>query len=436
MDGVSSLLDNSLIQQVAGEYRETRFAMIETVREYALERLACSGDDEISRKAHAAYCLVLAEEGNAPLAAAERNDWFARCDAEHENFRAALDYLVSRSLATWAQRMGFAICGFWERRAHFAEGRARLEAILSLGGDADRQSREWAQAASRAGALASVQGDFERMLALHRQALDVYRALGDRTHVITQLSGLGLGERERENYAAARSYFEECLTECRELGDRAGIAAAVSNLAGVLGALGDRERARSMLQEAEQMFRELENWDGAGWSLNHLGDLARDYGDLAEAMRAFQEGLAVFRQRDNQWGVARSCADLGYLACLQHECTTARTWLREALRIFQALHHQRAVAHVLEGFAMVAAEEGDVERALTLAGAAASLRKRIDAPARRRAEARLQRVLQPAWEQLGRASAEDLWKAGSHMTLEEVIRLALEDDHAHRSTGS
>src|SRR5580693_37684 len=132
LDGVTSLVDKSLLSQMGPGDAEPRFIMLETIREYGRERLQQSGELESTRRAHAAYCLVLAEEGTADMAAAEREVWLGRCDAEHDNFRAAIEYLVESGNAEWGLRLGSALFGFWEPREHLTEGRRALAALLDI----------------------------------------------------------------------------------------------------------------------------------------------------------------------------------------------------------------------------------------------------------------------------------------------------------------
>ena len=133
-EGMGSLLDKSLVQQVEQTDGQARFTILETIREYGLDRLAASGENQVTQRAYAAYCLVLAEEGNLPLTPSERTDWLALCDAEHHNLRAALDWLIAHDSAEWALRLGLALYWFWEPREHLVEGRERLEAILKMRG--------------------------------------------------------------------------------------------------------------------------------------------------------------------------------------------------------------------------------------------------------------------------------------------------------------
>jgi predicted ATPase len=423
--GIFSLIDKSLVRLVS-QQDQLRFGMIETVREYGLERLNASGEVSAVKRAHAAYCLVLAEEGNAATTPGERDEWLALCQVEQENFRAALDCLIAGEHVEWAQRLGVALHTFWDRQDRLAEGRARLDAILALGGAEARRCERWATVACYAAGLASAQGDFDATLALHHAALDVYGELADQKGVVTELTGIGFAERGRGDHAAARYWFEQCLEACRALGDKWRIAAAMSNLAAALEATGDRARATKMLKDAAEVFRDIDDWRGVAWSFNQLGDIARDHGDPVEAVSAYREGLAIFRRLANEWGTARSCADLGYLACEQHDYAGARARFAEALRICQTLGHGYGIITAIEGFAVLASLQGEAERALTLFGAVARLRKTTRVPKSKSVQALLDRALDLAGTQQSASAARSLWAAGALLPLHDVIQSALE----------
>ena len=159
LDGMSSLVDKSLIQEVDAAPDELRFAMLETVREYALEQLDASGEHPVTRRAHAAYCLVLAEEGLGPITAAQRDEWLARCQREHDNHRAAFDHLIATHDADWALRLALALADYWDRRDHRLEGYARFQALLRLPGLAARTKARATADRPRQPAVAGARGD-------------------------------------------------------------------------------------------------------------------------------------------------------------------------------------------------------------------------------------------------------------------------------------
>ncbi|MDP9262749.1 MAG: serine/threonine-protein kinase, partial [Acidobacteriota bacterium] len=138
LDGVASMVDKSLAQQLDQEAGEPRYVMLETIRDYGLEQLAASGEEAATRRAHAAYCLVLAEEETASGADAADAKWADRFEVEHDNLRAALEWLTASGEALWGMRLGTALFRFWEMREHLGEGRDRLVRLLNLPGAAAR----------------------------------------------------------------------------------------------------------------------------------------------------------------------------------------------------------------------------------------------------------------------------------------------------------
>jgi tetratricopeptide (TPR) repeat protein len=424
LDAVASLVDKSLLQRTRRENSD-RFTMIETIREYGLERLAASGEVYSTRRAHAAYCIVLAEEGAAQVIQENTAGWLGICDAEHDNLRKALDWLVETDSGEWALRLGTALYRFWERREYVAEGRERLEAVLSLPSAAAR-TRERARALNHAGNLANEQGDYESAQRLHQEGLDIYSELGDRKGMAAQLIGVGGQMRWRGELATARPWYHRCVQVCMESGDRRAIAAALSNLADLVNEQGDRKLARRLFKQALSTFRELADWSGVGWSFNHLGDVARDLGQFEEARRLYHKGIKAFQTVGDQWGIGRSFADLGFLAAEQNDYYAAHSLFDQALRTFVGLDHRRGIAKVLEGFACVAIRQGDLERGLKLGGAAEGLRHTLGAPLRPAERIRLERVFEPAWGGGDPGVNRATWAQGRRMPPERAIQCALD----------
>jgi predicted ATPase len=416
LDGVSSLVDKSLIQEVGGAAGELRFAMLETVREYALEQLDASGEHPVTRRAHAAWCIVLAEEGLGPLTPARREDWLTRCLHEHDNHRAALDHLIATHDAEWALRLALALADYWDRHDHRLEGFARFQGLLRLPALAART-----KARATAIAFASLLAPVLEATSAAEEALSIYRELGDLRGVVGQLNNLGVNRRFIGDYDGARAWLEEGVRICRHLGDRAAIASALSNLADVLRRQGHHPDARAALVEAHDLFREAGHVIGQAWSLNHLGDVSRAAGDLADARRHYQRGADVFRALGDAMGVARSAIDLGHLACEEGETAAACALFGDALDAFVAAGHRLGIAIALEAFACAAAAAGDRERALTLAGAAAAVRRSVGCGAAPLEQGtRLERRIADLWAEPD-AAAEARRAAGAALSLEDVI---------------
>ena len=292
LDGMSSLADKNLIQPVDRAGLEPRFAMLETVREYALERLIESSEDWVVRRSHAAYCLVLAEEGNPELSRAERARWVMQCEAEVDNFRYALDWLFQTRHLDWSLRLCVALFRFWDMREHLTEGRARLETVLTLAGDEYPKDR--ARVAHFAGALASAQGDYPAAENLLSQGLALYEELGDESGIAASWNALAVSARDRCDYASAQKNFDCSLVYWRRLSDRLAIARCLHNLATVLRARGGYSRAEWALREAADIFEDLGDRTGVAWCVNQQGDIACAQGDMEQRSRVLFVRAFIF----------------------------------------------------------------------------------------------------------------------------------------------
>jgi predicted ATPase/DNA-binding winged helix-turn-helix (wHTH) protein len=424
-EGLSSLVDKNLVQRVDRAEAEPRFAMLETIREYALERLTESGEQSATRRAHAAYFLVLAEEGNPELSPADRARWLVQCDVEIDNFRFALDWLFLTSDLDWSLRLCVALFRFWDMREHLTEGRARLETVLRLAGD--ERPRERARVSHFIGALATAQGDYPAAEHFLEQSLTLYEELSDQSGIAASLNALAVLARDRGDYSSAQSNFERSLACWRMLSDRLAIARCLHNLANVVKVRGDYPRARWALREAADIFEELGDRSGAAWSINQQGDIARAQGDMTAARELYQRALSAFREAGDPWGSARSLTDLAYIDCEQGDHLAAHAACREALEIFAGLGHRRGMARALEGSACLALAQGHAERALKLAAAAAHLRQLISAPLHQAEQAKLDQALLPAWKSLSEVEGKRAWTEGSTMSLEKAIQYSLEE---------
>jgi predicted ATPase len=421
LDGMASMVDKSLAQQVEQAKGESRFVMLETIREYALDKLDASGEKAQAKRAHAAYCLVLAEEEAKEQAGGE---WLDRFTSEHDNFRAGLGWLTETGDAEWGLRLGTALFRFWEIREYFAEGRDRLGRLLKLAGAAG-PTKARTRALFSAGVLAGEQGDYASAETLLGESLGIARQLDDKTGVAVSLNALAVFARDRGDVATANALFEESLVLWRELGDQKAIARALSNLANVVKLQGDYVRARSLYAECLSIFQGLHDRTGVAWSMNYQGDVARDQGDSAGAQKLYEQGLAIFRELDDRWGIAGTLADLGTLAREQRNYPAAHSLHRESIRIFQQLGHKRGLARLLECFACSAAVELEAERALRLAGAAAALRQNVGAPLTPAEQAKLEATLERPRQTLTNAVGVTAWLEGWALPVEKAIQEVL-----------
>ena len=424
LDGMASIVDKSLAQQVEPVDKETRFFMLSTIREYALERLAESDDESATRRAHAAYYLVLAEEGAKDIAT--HLEWLDRFEVEHDNFRLALDYLIKTGDADWGLRLGAALFRFWETREHLTKGRDAIARVLALEAAAARPKLR-ARLLFAGAVLAGEQGDYGSAQQMFEDSLETCLELNDNRGVAVALNALAVIARDRGEIAAASLLFERCVAIWKDLGDPADIARALSNLASVLKLQGEYERAFLLYDESMAMFRKVGDGAGVAWTLNCRGDVAREKGDFVAARSFCEQSLSEFRQLGDSWGIASTLSDLASLSCDQGNDAEARRLYGESIKMFQELGHKRGIARALECLAVSAAAQSNAEQSLHLAGAAAALRQRLGAPLTPAEQPRFEKALEFARRTLGNA-AGTAWMEGWAMPVEQAVHEALNCD--------
>jgi tetratricopeptide (TPR) repeat protein len=425
LDSMASMVDKSLVQQVEEVEAETRFLMLSTIREYALERLAESDDESATRRAHAAYYLVLAEEGAEDAAA--HPEWLDRFEVEHDNFRMALDYLIKTGDAEWGLRLGAALFRFWETREHLTEGRDAIARLLALEGTATRPKLR-ARLLFAAGVLTSEQGHYDASRQMFKDSLESCLDLNDSRGVAVALNALALNARDRGELADASVLFERCIVIWKDLGDSADIARALSNLANLLKLQGDYQRASLLYDECLTMFRKAGDAAGVAWTLNYLGDVAREKADVVAARSWCEQSLAAFRQLRDGWGIASALSDLASLSCDQGNNVEGRRLYGQSIKMFQELGHKRGIARALECLAVSAAGQSNAEQSLHLAGAAAALRQRLGAPLTPTEQPRLEKALEFARRSLGHAAGLTAWMEGWALPVEQAVHEALNVD--------
>jgi predicted ATPase len=421
-EGLASLIDKSLVQQSEQAGAEARFAMLETIRAYAVEQLRSSGEEAAILRAHAAYCLLLAEDGSKELVATVPDaSWLTRFDLEHSNFQKAMEWLAEAGNAEWGMRLGVALTRFWELREHFAEGRAHTTRILELPA-ARVRSKTRARALFAAGFFATTP---DIHIAQKTEALDIYRELGDKQGMLVTLNALGVVHCAQGDYAAARTRFEESLSIAKELDDRFALSHALINLGNALGLAGDVSLARSLFKQSMDLFRELGDCAGIASALDHLGDLALDQGDYSGAENLYEEATSLFRGIGDEWGVAHSLKSLGNAARDRGDYAKAEYFYKEGLNIFREMRRTLSMAQVLEAFVCCAAVEHKWTSALTLAGAAAALRRTVGTPLPLQEKLLLEAALESARQETGHRLAASCWNEGWAMLPDAAIDYAL-----------
>ena len=333
LESVASLVDKSLLnreEQMAGG--EPRFVMLETIHEYARERLAESGEALEIGERHARFFLDLAERAEPELNGDEQAGWLRRLEEEYDNIRAALRWAPEH-----APELGLRLAGalwlFWEIRGYLSETRHLLADLLSQPKTL-AHTVERAKALHTAGNLADTQGDHEAALDYYTESLVIYRELGDRGGAARPLNGLGLVAWGQGDFVAARSFLEESLAIKRELGNPSSISITLNNLGLVAHAQGDYATARAYLEESLTIDRGLGDKDAIATSLVNLGAVALDDGRGNEARQLFIEALLLFHEVEDTRGIVDSLENLVGLAAQMGDYALAPALggMAEALR--------------------------------------------------------------------------------------------------------
>jgi predicted ATPase/DNA-binding CsgD family transcriptional regulator len=421
LDLVTSLVDKSLLRQVEQSDGEPRLFMLETVREYGLDRLATTGEIGAVRRAHAAYYVALAEQAEPNLTGADQSKWFDRLEIEHDNFRLALGWSLEQGEIEMALRLGAALWRFWFMRGYLSEGRRWLEGALARSGGAAVRTR--LKALGVVAFLVHYQGDYPRAAALAGEALTLARQIGDKRRVVDALNGLAVVARSGGNYAAARTMYRESLALLRDLGDRSGIAFTLtySGLAAWLG--GDYPEAARLFEESLLLSEELGDRQIISYTLFGMAQIACEKGEYDRARSLVTEAAVINRDLNDRRGLIRSLWGLGRVALGQDDLSVARASYEESLALAREIGDQWFVAAGMEGLAAVAAARKQPERAACLFGAASTLRKAIGAPMPTPHRTEHERGVAAARALLDERAFDSAWQHGSTLTPDQAIAI-------------
>jgi predicted ATPase/class 3 adenylate cyclase len=384
LDGLAGLINQSLLRREdAGG--ESRFTMLETIREFALERLEAGTEAEELRRRHASAFLAMAEQAEPNLTGPEQPVWLNRLEREHDNLRAAATWAIHRGEAEIGLRLGAALWRFWQMRGHLQEARERLAHMVDTPGAASFPAAH-ARALEALGGIAYWQGDMDGAQRAYAQNLDVWRALGDKPGIAGALYNLAF------TYAVPQT---------------------------------DLDKARALLEESLALHQQLGNRMGVARVHWVMSDIAYHRNDYAEAMQHLDECLPVFREAGDNFSLAWGLHNLGMVHKRMGDYAAAGATLREALRLFAQAHDLSGIAVLLDDLSSVALAEGDRDRAARLAGGAEAIERSrgIDlATVINVREERSRPVPQDSGPQVAQA-----WEQGRSMSVDELVAYALAD---------
>src|SRR5215204_1538623 len=424
-EGLSSLVDKSILRQEEGVEGEPRFVMLETIREYARERLEFSGEAAEIRRLHAEYFLALAEQGVSEQQGPEETAWLERLDLEHDNMRAALSWMLESEEAEPGLRLSGALWGFWWMRGHYSEGRRWLEEALAKDG---RASAARAKALEGVGWLADDQGDIDRAVAVAEEGLN----LGARVKIESSVTASFLRMRGSAAYVhgdheqAARLY-KESLALSREARDERGVASSLLQLGNVSGDRGNHEEAKTFYEEGLTLSRKLDDKALLASALISVGAEFLLQGDPERGAMLNEEAAELYRERGNRGHLQYALDNLGWAALVRGDQQQAEGLHRESLALSGQLGDKLVAAEALEGLACSASARGEAERVARLFGAAEALREVVGYRQEPREHALRKSYLVAARTRLSKARWEAAWTEGRRLGFEEAIAYALEN---------
>jgi predicted ATPase len=432
LEGVASLVDSSLLQQVDAEESEPRYAMLGIMREYAAGRLVDTGESTRTRRAHAAYYLVLTGETTYQSTESQFEALYDRFDQELGNLRAALDWLADTRNTEWGMQLCNSLGHYWLRRGYAAEGFERTVRFLGMS-HAQTELRVWSLC--WAGDLAVNMNRPGEVDLYHRQGLALARRLGVIPAVLRGLNSLAVQTQQSGDFEASRGFHEEAIRVARDAGGSPAIVGGMlSNYADLAMRSGDYDLAQRLHEETAEMFRAVGDQAALAWSLNHQGDVARKRGDTDAARRLYDESLSMFRGLGERVGAAACLYDLAAMAIDAGDYATAEKQNGEALTLYRELGHRIDAPRVLEALSRCALKTGALERALTLAGSAAAMRKALSQSGQGATQAELDRSLDVARQQMTSAAAAVSWMSGWEMSPDRAIEFALGESAANPTT--
>ena len=424
LDVLAHLVDKSLVlvDERAGD--DARYRLLETVRQYALDRLLESGEAGPVRDWHRGFFLNLAERAELELHGPEQQAWLERLEVEHDNFRAAFEWSRAETGSAEAGlRLAGALWWFWEVRGYWTEARQWLRDLLARADGASAASR--VKALNAAGALALRQGAFEEAGAMAEESLTLSKELGDKRAEASCLVIMGIQACRLEDYRRAEALGGESLTLAREAGDNWGTTWAQFILGQVARAENDHERAKVLFEQSMVQIRALGHQWGLAMVVNNLGLLARDQGQYEQAMRYFEEALALFEQLGDKSYIAYTQLILGSVACALDDYGRAGPLFRECLTLRRDLQDRRGIATCLAALACTAAGLGQFERAAVLFGEAEARREATGATIPGFVRDLYDRQVAATSRTLGDAALARHWSVGRAMPVDQAIDLAL-----------
>jgi len=426
LDLLAALADKSLVVADTAAHGQTRYRMLDTIREYAASRLAEAGETDMMRRRLRDYSLREAERMMQMGMALIRAPWstsvdtFSRFDADTGNLRQALSYCLGSGDAETGLRICTAVGPAWIARGSFAEGAEWFDSFLGLGGRSVRSAVRGPALVGRAQlALAS---DPLGAPARAIEGLGLCQAAGEDFWTATALNLLTEAALHAGRADEAATRANDAVAIARKAGDRWNEGYALGTMAAAAGQRGDLADAQRLGEAALAIMRDIDQQWGVARTLLGLADLARLTGDCSGAQRRYQEALTILRVLNARPEIARCLAGLGRIAMDRGEAELGRRHLAQSIELSRSIGNRIGMVRGLEAFAALAVQERRPDQAVRLAAAAAALREAAHLPPQ--TASRTERYLAAA-RGLGQEAVRRLWAHGAGLDASTAVEFAL-----------
>jgi predicted ATPase/transcriptional regulator with XRE-family HTH domain/Tfp pilus assembly protein PilF len=423
---LAQLVAKSLVVVDRHQPARLRYRFLETIYQYALEKLNVSGETPALRGKHLSYFFQMLDLLDLELAGAERLDRLNRLEADHDNLRSALEWSLTNHIdSALSLRLATKLGVFWDFRGFLGEGRERLSAVLAKPG-AEALSQERADLLYELAWLAIYQGDILAGMPLLEECHKIYKQLqpAEKRGEARVLSSLAAIEIDNGEAGIALEHAQKALETASEASDPYSICFAHHMLGLALGHLGEYDRAWDHLEISLAIGQKI------GRSsipiLQNLGEVAVRQGNDEKGKQYVEQALGLATQAKDRWNIASALGTLGWIALRQAEFERTRDFLGRSLAVRQEIGDEGGSAWCLEKMAELATLQGNPEKAASLLGAAAALRQAVNSQVNSADRPDYDQLVLALQAQIEPRTFQAAWEAGSTLSLQAAIQLALE----------
>jgi predicted ATPase/class 3 adenylate cyclase len=428
LEGITSLLNNSLLRQVSAGEGEPRFIMLQTIHQYALEQLVERGEEELARSWHAHYFGGLVQEAGPKLTGPEQAEWFRCLEQEYDNLTGLMDWALSGAEPAKIEQVLEISCvlwRFWSAQGYQSDGLNWLEKAFNNSSGLGVELL--ARAYNVAGIMCRDQFDYAKAIEFFQAGLDLQRRLGDKTGIAAGLHSLGTVAAYMGDYGRAVTYHEEAIALRRELNDQRGLALSLSFLGALKTSQGEFVPASQFYEEGLRLLRSLGDLRTTALLLNNLGYLRLSQGQPVKARPFFEESLALRRELHDRAGTAGSILGLADAFATEGKSERAIELYCESFQLSKETGESLNLAFCLEGIARILSQDGQAKIASFIFGAVEAFRESINTPIQPTDLPGYKLAVAQARQQLDPTTFQRAWLSGRLVTPEEALKTLLNE---------